>query len=217
MIGYAGPRRDGAALLASLAVCCGAAAAGSEAQPEARWVVAAVGGANAGDQAADATVHPLHITRGPWLQQMTPTSVIVRWHTSFPVSGALLVIGLEDGSVRTLHTQPPPSEHAGDAAGDTTEHFVLIDGLAPGHHWSYTVLAGGTPLAAPHVFRTPSDDPEPMRIWAIGDSGTGNDNARAVRDSAAAFLHDHPADLWLMLGDNAYEDGTDAQYQPVIT
>ena len=51
----------------------------------------------------------------------------------------------------------------------------------------------------------------------LGDSGTADANARAVRD-AYLRLHRHArhTDLWLMLGDNAYDDGTDAEYQAAV-
>ncbi|MDH3786278.1 MAG: metallophosphoesterase, partial [Acidobacteriota bacterium] len=51
---------------------------------------------------------------------------------------------------------------------------------------------------------------------ALGDSGTGNSNAIAVRDAYYAFTGTRHTDLWLMLGDNAYGQGTDAQYQTAL-
>src|SRR6185436_1962870 len=56
----------------------------------------------------------------------------------------------------------------------------------------------------------------PVRIWAIGDSGTGDANARAVRYAYAAFAGSRETDLWLMLGDNAYNDGLDQEYQTAV-
>ena len=42
----------------------------------------------------------------------------------------------------------------------------------------------------------------------LGDSGTAGASARAC-----GTRH---TDLWLMLGDNAYPSGTDAQYQAAV-
>ncbi len=50
----------------------------------------------------------------------------------------------------------------------------------------------------------------------IGDSGTANANAAAVRDAYKSYAGSQGADLWLMLGDNAYADGTDAEYQAAV-
>ncbi|NJN00766.1 MAG: metallophosphoesterase [Aquincola sp.] len=55
-----------------------------------------------------------------------------------------------------------------------------------------------------------------MRFWVIGDSGTGDQNARAVRDAYRAYAGATYTNLWLMLGDNAYSSGTDAQYQSAV-
>jgi hypothetical protein len=38
----------------------------------------------------------------------------------------------------------------------------------------------------------------------------------AVRDAYTAFTAQRGTDLWLMLGDNAYPDGTDADYQKAV-
>jgi len=57
---------------------------------------------------------------------------------------------------------------------------------------------------------------KPTRIWAIGDSGTGSLWQRAVRDAYTAFARGRPTDVWLMLGDNAYGAGTDAEYQSAV-
>jgi hypothetical protein len=74
------------------------------------------------------------------------------------------------------------------------------------------ILAGGDPN---HVFVTapPEGSSSPMRIWVLGDSGTGNANAIAVRDAYLSYTGPTRTDLWLMLGDNAYPSGTDAEYQ----
>ena len=56
----------------------------------------------------------------------------------------------------------------------------------------------------------------PTRIWVVGDSGTANDDARAVRDAYKTFTGTRGTDIWLMLGDNAYPDGTDEQFQDAV-
>src|SRR5207247_8602511 len=54
------------------------------------------------------------------------------------------------------------------------------------------------------------------RIWALGDSGTADSGARAVRDAYLNFTGSRHTDLWLMLGDNAYPDSTDSDYQAAV-
>jgi hypothetical protein len=55
-----------------------------------------------------------------------------------------------------------------------------------------------------------------VRIWVLGDSGTANFDAQRVRSSYYAYAGDRHTDLWLMLGDNAYHRGTDAEYQTAV-
>lgn len=142
------------------------------------------------------------ITRGPYLQQVTPDSIVVRWRTDAP----------SEGEVTTLSGALARGPLALD-------HEIRLDGLLADTAYTYTVgvpglvLAGG---AAPHTFTT-SPAPgtvRPVKMWVLGDSGTANLDAEAVADGFAS-LGETP-DLWLMLGDNAYNSGTDAEYQAAV-
>jgi cysteine-rich repeat protein len=149
------------------------------------------------------------VTRGPYLQLATPTGVLVRWRTDVPV----------DSLVRYGETLALGSSRAGGAP--TTEHAVTLTGLTPGTLYFYSVgtaagaLAGGD---ASHFFTTSPDvgSDVPTRIWVLGDSGKANDGARAVRDAYRTFAGAGGTDVWLMLGDNAYEDGTDLEFQAAV-
>ena len=148
------------------------------------------------------------LTRGPYLQLGTPTSIIVRWRTSAAVVGR-------------VQFGPSPGAVSGSAQETSAraEHEVRLTGLAPDTIYYYSV---GTPTttagdATFHFQTSPVAGTErPVRIWAIGDSGTGDANARAVRDAYTAFTGSRGTDLWLMLGDNAYNDGLDQEYQAAI-
>ncbi|MEN8260391.1 MAG: metallophosphoesterase, partial [Pseudomonadota bacterium] len=48
------------------------------------------------------------------------------------------------------------------------------------------------------------------------DSGTADSNAAAVRDAYKNFNGSRYTDLLLMLGDNAYDNGTDSEYQKAV-
>jgi len=56
----------------------------------------------------------------------------------------------------------------------------------------------------------------PVRVWVVGDPGTRKPEQKRVRDAYYRFTGDRRTDLWLMLGDNAYNAGTDAEYQGAI-
>jgi hypothetical protein len=50
----------------------------------------------------------------------------------------------------------------------------------------------------------------------LGDSGTANTDAQAVRNAYLNFTGSTVTNLWLMLGDNAYENGTDSEFQAAV-
>jgi hypothetical protein len=147
------------------------------------------------------------LLRGPYLQLGTPESIVVRWRTDTS-SDSRVLYGAQPGALGSSVVDPTP----------TRNHVVTLSGLAPGTTYYYAVgsstgiLAGGD---SQHVFVTapPEGASAPVRIWVLGDSGTGNSSARRVRDAYLAYTGSRRTDLWLMLGDNAYESGTDAEYQ----
>lgn len=171
--------------------------------------------------AASASVASAALVRGPYLQQATSSSVIVRWRTDVA----------ENSRVEWGTTVGAPDSMADDAAV-TTEHEVLVSGLAASTTYYYRVGSTTTPLAggdAAHFFKTspPTGVAVPTRIWAIGDSGypdpavivpgTWERNGDAVRDEYIAFNGGAAtADVWLLLGDNAYTSATDAEYQTAL-
>jgi hypothetical protein len=64
---------------------------------------------------------------------------------------------------------------------------------------------------------------EPFKVWVVGDSGTngylesGEDpDQTAVRDAFSARYAGEAVPLFLMLGDNAYFAGSDAEYQQAV-
>jgi hypothetical protein len=147
------------------------------------------------------------ITRGPYLQQATESSMILRWRTDAPTDSEVNY-GAAPGALGA-------SAGSGTA---TTEHEVELVSLSADTRYYYSVGTSATVLAgddANHFFTT-SPVPGtavPTRIWVLGDSGTANGNARAVRDAYLAQFSLAETDLWLMLGDNAYNDETDTEYQ----
>ena len=110
--------------------------------------------------------------------------------------------------------------HGPTPAGDGVNHVVRLSGLKPGTRYYYRIgttdgsaLAGGD---ADHYFQTLPEPGtrEPVRVWVLGDSGTANPGALAVKNAYLELASaERETDLWLMLGDNAYERGTDEEYQ----
>ena len=155
------------------------------------------------------------LTREPYLQQVTPDSIIVRWNTAELVDSRV-AYGTDPGALTTEVI----------VGGSTSDHEVALAGLSPNTRYFYAVgtstrlLAGGD---ADHFFDTapPSGIPKPTRIWVLGDSGLGGNPAQAVREAYYDYTDDvangganaRDTDVVLLLGDNAYPEGTQQEYQ----
>jgi len=149
------------------------------------------------------------LTRGPYLQLGTPTSIVVRWRTIAPAVGSVqfgLAPGVVSGSAQETSAR--------------TEHEIALAGLTPDTVYYYSIGAATTTIAgdATFHFRTSpvAGTERPVRVWVIGDSGTADANAQAVRDAFTTFAGARDPDLWLMLGDNAYNSGLDDEYQAAV-
>lgn len=149
----------------------------------------------------------LSISRGPYLQTVTSNSAVVRWRTDVPTPTSLWT-----GAAANALTL----WFADNVA--KTEHEVVVTGLTPASRTFYAVGTGTQQLAggdADHVIRTaaPPGTAAPTRLWVLGDSGTASTAQFAVRDAFLAFNGTRALDGVLMLGDNAYQIGTDAEFQ----
>jgi len=150
------------------------------------------------------------VTRGPYLQIGTPNSTIVRWRTNIAT----------DSRVNYGTTQGSLTLSAGSATL-TTEHEIPLTGLSPATKYFYSVGSTTQVLAgndSTHFFVTSpvTGTASPTRIWILGDSGTADTNAQAVRNAYLTFTGNTHTNLWLMLGDNAYESGLDSEYQTAV-
>ncbi|MGI9308265.1 MAG: purple acid phosphatase family protein [Gammaproteobacteria bacterium] len=155
------------------------------------------------------------VIRGPYLQSPTPNSIIVKWRTDIATDSAV--------GYNVLNGTPQSTTDA----TSTTEHEVTISSLSADTLYNYTVgttggvLAGGdlnTNGDGEHFFTTsPATGTEKdTRIWVIGDSGTADINAETVREGYKTFTGLRGTDVWLMLGDNAYNIGSDTEYQSAV-
>ncbi|HXC69848.1 MAG TPA: metallophosphoesterase [Pyrinomonadaceae bacterium] len=150
------------------------------------------------------------VTRGPYLQIGTPNSTVVRWRTN-TATNSRVSIGTTQGSLTSNF----------DNATSTTEHEVVVSGLSPATKYFYSVGSTTQALAgndSNHFFVTSptAGTSSPTRIWVLGDSGTANASAQAVRNAYLTFTGTVHTNFWLMLGDNAYENGTDSEYQAAV-
>jgi hypothetical protein len=156
----------------------------------------------------------LQIIRGPYLQQGSESSIIIRWATDVPVQGRVW-----------YSTVPDQLDLTQEETAITTNHIVQLSALTPDTKYYYAIgttagvqVGGGEDyffITAPSQNLAP-EEVRPTRVLVLGDAGRGNDIAASVRDGYLKYTGNRHTDLWLMLGDNAYETGTYEEYQQGI-
>lgn len=141
---------------------------------------------------------------GPYLQQGTPNQMYVCWRTD----------SLRDSKVKygtnrfNLHLQSVQS-------GSVSQHFVLLSALQPNTTYYYTIHSNGATLSTDTFYFTtppPYGSKQKLRFLAMGDCGSGYAEQAKVRDMLRYKLDTQYLNGILLLGDNAYESGTDTEY-----
>ncbi|MGE0641153.1 MAG: purple acid phosphatase family protein [Thermoanaerobaculia bacterium] len=148
------------------------------------------------------------VIRGPYLQRVSRSQAIVRWRTDV-ATGSQVWWG--DSPEALVHHRLLPDP--------VTEHRVEIGPFQPRQTVYYKIGWGAGLFGGPvSRFRTlrAAGDWRPVRLWALGDSGRANADAAAVRDGYSLYTGGELPDFLVMLGDNAYLEGTDEQYQAAV-
>jgi hypothetical protein len=152
----------------------------------------------------------VNVIRGPYLQKGTPNSVVVKWRTLLPTE-----------SVVNYGTSLGNLNQSGQELTLKTEHEIEITGLNADTKYYYVIANSAgviLPESSDQHFKTHpiSGTAQPYTFWILGDAGTANNNQRAVRDAYYNYIGSNDTDGILFLGDNAYNDGTDSEYQSAI-
>lgn len=151
------------------------------------------------------------VVRGPYLQMGSSTSVVIRWRTSTATDTKVLY-GTDLNNL---------NQFVQDATS-VTNHEIKIDNLQPNTKYYYSFGTVANPTIgqgdATYYFKTlpPTGTAQKLRLWVIGDMGNNSQEQRDVRDAfTSTQVNDNVnhIDAWLLLGDNAYESGTDNEYQ----
>jgi acid phosphatase type 7 len=147
------------------------------------------------------------VSRGPYLQQATPSSIIIKWKTSSSTNSKV------DYGVAQNNLSSSISSTI-----STTDHEIKITGLAPYTKYFYCIGSTTSTLvvaASDLYFRTMPNYGQKgdYRFWVIGDAGTGDNNQRDARNAFITYNNIRNIDGWIWLGDNAYESGFNSEYQ----
>lgn len=147
------------------------------------------------------------INRGPYLQMVTTSSIYVQWRTTTSTNSRVW-----------YGTSPNNLNQILSSGTNVTNHSILITGLTANTTYYYAVgnssgqMAGGDEN---HYFKTspPANANQTIRAWVLGNAGNDIDDQTEVRDAFYNYIGNNHIDLMLLLGDNAYDDGTDNEYQ----
>jgi predicted phosphodiesterase len=112
---------------------------------------------------------PLAMVRGPYIQSVTTSTVIVAWEQNVASPGSV-AYGESESYDRQAETPEVGLRQA-----------VTITGLSPYTIYHYQVLADAVPLSEGHTFRTAAgSDQTQFSFAAFGDTRTGERHHRAV-------------------------------------
>ena len=152
----------------------------------------------------------VNVDRGPYLQSGTSTSMIIRWRTGSSTQ-SIIDYGTSQGNL---------NQQISDLS-NKTDHELEITGLSPNTVYFYEISNSAAvlvPGSADLYFKTSpiAGTDQAITAWILGDCGTANTNQRAVRDAFYSYAGSNHTDMILFLGDNAYNSGTDGEYQYAI-
>lgn len=148
------------------------------------------------------------VTRGPYMTKATQNGIVIHWSTDIPTSSRVQV-GLSPSILNSTFSN----------LTYTTQHVVQMNNLLPYTKYYYSIGTTTQVLQADSLqhfktlpFASPLFD-KPIRFWAVGDIGKQTQQQINVRNSFLQYVGQKHVDGWIMLGDNAYNNGLDIEYQ----
>ena len=149
------------------------------------------------------------VIRGPYLQSGTTASTIVKWRTSNSTDSHVWY-GTDVNNLNQTEV----------VSGSQTDHQVTVSGLVANTIYYYAIgdnggqMEGGNGDASFYFKTAPTiGSSQPVTAWILGDCGTANNEQEMVRDAYYNYVGSNHTDMVLFLGDNAYDDGFDNEYQ----
>ena len=155
----------------------------------------------ASDARADA---PAKVVRGPYLQELEPTSVEIRAELDAPSGVVVTMTEPGDGGTTATRTVKDDAR--------TTMHVVRVDHLRPATRYTYAI-ATGTPgdhgQTGELTTAPPNDSTAPFSFVVYGDNRTDDvSHAAIVRQMLVS-----PSDFLVNTGDLVQDGASDANWQ----
>ncbi len=146
------------------------------------------------------------LTRGPYMTVAKSNSVTIQWKTDISCNSEI-----------TYGTSLASQDKSKSTVNASLNHSITLNNLTPNTKYYYSIGTIGSVLQSSgenFFYTAPSDnDSIPLRFWVTGDFGNGSSAQLAVKNSFENFTSGEKINGWLWLGDNAYSNGTDQEYQ----
>ena len=168
------------------------------------YVVRAIDAGGVSADSAPATVSTPPFQAGlelaPYLQQLSPTTVVVVWQTYAPATTSLY-FGRADGTQPNVARESQPRR----------DHVVSVSGLSPGTIYRYRWESDGR-IGPSSELRTPPDRTSHFSFGVIGDFGIPTAASRAN----LSRLTQDKIDFAITTGDNAQLHAEEREYRNYV-
>jgi hypothetical protein len=145
------------------------------------------------------------IVKGPYLQIVTSNSTTVRWETS-SATDSQVMYGTNASSLSSVMSN----------STSLTSHIIQLTGLNPYTKYYYSIGSSTVVLQGDtnNYFMTA---PIPgtagnYRFWVTGDCGNASTNQTNCKNQYKTYNGNGITNGWLLLGDNAYSNGTNSEF-----
>lgn len=145
------------------------------------------------------------LVKGPYLQMGTPNSMTLKWETNIAV----------DSYVKYGTNPSALTSFAGNGF-TVTSHEIVLGGLSPYTKYYYSIGTTTSTIQGDtnnYFVTSPlSGKGGKYRFWVTGDCGSGLPEQLKTKSAYLYFNKNRVTNGWLLLGDNAYFSGADAEY-----
>ena len=153
----------------------------------------------------EAVTEPV-VTRGPFLQMVSPDAITIRWSTA-TANTSRVKYGLTENSLNASIADRK----------SVIDHEMRITGLKPDTRYYYAIGSRFSIIKGSYrnYFTTspPANTKRVIRIGVFGDPGTGTALQKSSRDNYLKMKGGYNnAEMIIMLGDNAYNAGTEGEH-----
>lgn len=148
------------------------------------------------------------IPRQPYMVMQTQNSITIKWQTPNSEVGSI-AYGLTPQTLTNALFEESSSK----------KHLITIPKLKECTQYFYSVTSSSLEIDnAGRSFSTLCKNAEEQRLWVIGDSGQVGKNQSDVYAELVKYIDGNynMLDMWVLLGDNAYSSGTQAQFNKTL-